>query len=209
MKRSTTIAFVRHVHYVWRHSHDWRAPQSLAVVFAMLVLLGIPALRAQQPRASEYQVKATYIYNFARFVAWPATSAAAKSDEFALCVLGRDPFGSALDSVVAGEIMDGKAVSVKRVSKPRDAISCRVLFISSSEDSRLKEILAALDKACVLTVSDMPQFSQRGGMIQFVQESNKIRFEVNLASAENAGLSLSSELLKVAITVRRNSQPGD
>ncbi len=88
-------------------------------------------------------------------------------------------------------------------------MSCRVLYISSSEETRLREVLAGLDKAAVLTVSDIPQFAQRGGMIQFVQESNKIRFEVNLASAEDAGLTLSSELLKVAVLVRKNSQPGD
>ncbi len=93
--------------------------------------------------------------------------------------------------------------------KPQDAVSCHVLYISSSENGRLKEILAAIDKAGVLTVSDIPQFSQRGGMIQFVEESNKIRFEVNLASAGAAGLTLSSELLKVAVTVRKVPHPGD
>ena len=89
--------------------------------------------------------------------------------------------------------------------KPQDAVSCRVLYISSSEDSRLKEILAALDKSGVLTVSDIPQFSQRGGMIEFTLQGNNVRFEVNLAIAENTGLTLSSELLKVAVTVRRHS----
>jgi hypothetical protein len=88
-------------------------------------------------------------------------------------------------------------------------MNCRVLYISSSEDSRLKEVLGALDKAGVLTVSDIPQFLQRGGMIQFVMVGNKIRFEVNLTSAQDAGLTLSSELLKVAAAVRKTSQPGD
>jgi hypothetical protein len=97
----------------------------------------------------------------------------------------------------------------KRVVKPQDAVNCRVLYISLSEDSRLKELLAALDKAGVLTVSDIPQFSQRGGMIQFVVVGNKIRFEVNLTSAQDAGLTLSSDLLKVAAAVRKTSQPGD
>jgi hypothetical protein len=179
---------------------------ALVVVGALFGTLG---LSAQKSKPKEYEVKATYLYNFARFVVWPATAAAAKSDAFAICVLGQDPFGPALDAIVAGETIDGKAVSAKRVSKPQDAVGCRVLYISLSEDSRLKEVLAALDKAGVLTVSDIPLFAQRGGMIQFVQESNKVRFEVNLASAEGAGLSLSSELLKVATTVRRNSQPGD
>jgi hypothetical protein len=182
-------------------------PRIMALVVAG-VLFGALSLPAQKSKPKEFEVKATYLYNFARFVEWPAT-AAAKSNAFAICVLGQDPFGPALDAVVVGETIDGKAVSAKRVSKPQDAVGCRVLYISLSEEIRLKQVLAALDRRGVLTVSDIPQFSQRGGMIQFVQESNKIRFEVNLATAKDAGLSLSSELLKVAITVRRNSQPGD
>jgi len=172
-------------------------------------ILGPLSLSAQKSKPREFEVKATYLYNFARFVEWPTTAAAAKSDSFPICVLGQDPFGPALDAIVAGETIGGKAVLAKRVLKPQDAVSCRVLYISSSEETRLRAVLAGLDKAAVLTVSDIPQFSQRGGMIQFVQESNKIRFEVNLASAEDAGLTLSSELLKVAVLVRKNSQPGD
>ena len=154
-------------------------------------------------------MKATYLYNFARFVGWPATAAAAKKDSFAICVLGQDPFGPVLDTIVAGETIGGKAVLAKRISKPQDALGCRVLYISSSEENRLREVLAALDKSGVLTVSDISQFSQQGGMIQFVLDGDRIRFEVNLSTAEAAGLSLSSELLKVATTVRRNPQPGD
>jgi YfiR/HmsC-like len=183
-------------------------PRVIALV-AMGAIFGPLGMSAQKSKPREFEVKATYLYNFARFVEWPTTAAAAKSDSFAICVLGQDPFGPALDAIVAGETIGGKAVLVKRVLKPQEAVSCGVLYISSSEETRLREVLAGLDKAAVLTVSDIPQFSQRGGMIQFVQESNKIRFEVNLASAEGAGLTLSSELLKVAVLVRKNSQPGD
>jgi hypothetical protein len=179
----------------------------LAWVMALVIvgiLFGGSGLFAQKSKPQEYEVKATYLYNFARFVEWPSSSAAAKSDSFAICVLGQDPFGPALDAIVTGESIDGKAVLAKRVSKPQDAVSCRVLYISSSEESRLKEVLAALDKSGVLTVSDIPQFSQRGGMIEFTLQGNNVRFEVNLAIAENTGLTLSSELLKVAITVRKH-----
>jgi hypothetical protein len=86
---------------------------------------------------------------------------------------------------------------------------CQILFISSSEAHRLNKIIEELDKSAVLTVSDIPQFSQRRGMIQFVSEENRIRFEVNLAATERAGLTLSSDLLKVATVVRKNLQPGD
>jgi hypothetical protein len=185
-----------------------RARQCLTVFLAVLVL-GTPVLRAQQSKAPEYKVKATYLYNFGRFVEWRPSLAASQGDSFSICVIGQDPFGTALDGILADEIIGGKAVVAKRIAKPQDALNCRVLYISSSEDSRLKEVLGALDKAGVLTVSDIPQFLQRGGMIQFVMVGNKIRFEVNLTSAQDAGLTLSSDLLKVAEAVRKTSQPGD
>jgi len=154
---------------------------------------------AAPPRPTEYQVKAAYLYNFGKFVRWPA---AGKNNSFAICILGRDPFGAILDETLAGESIDGQKVTAMRLARVQDAPTCRILFISSSESGRLSEILAALGKAGVLTVSDMPQFTQRGGMIQFVLEGDRVRFEVNLAAAQRSGLKLSSELLKVATAVR-------
>jgi hypothetical protein len=185
-----------------------RVRQCPSAFIVILALLHIPVLQAQQPKVSEYQVKATYLYNFGRFVQWPANATAAKGDSFSICVLGQDPFGPTLDSTLAGETLDGKPLAAKRISTPRDAGECRILFISSTEENHLKEILVALDESGILTVSDMPAFSRRGGMIQFVLEGDKVRFEINLAKAESAKLTLSSELLKVATTVRRNARLG-
>ena len=177
------------------------------VALACTLLASI--LDGQQSKPTEYQVKAIYLYNFGRFIDWFTALPAAGGDSFAVCVIGQDPFGRTLDSTLAGELVGQRKVVAKRIARPQDAASCQVLFISSSEDGRLKDILALLDKLKVLTVSDMPRFSERGGMIQFVPEKDKIRFEVNLTNTEHAGLNLSSELLKVAIAVKRNSQPGD
>jgi hypothetical protein len=175
------------------------------VVCALLAALN---LQAQELKPSEYQVKATYLYNFARFTEWPANGAGVDNNSFAVCVLGRDPFGPILDTILAGEAIDGKQMVHRRISAVADAGTCRILFISSSEESRLKETLAVLERKSVLTVSDIPDFSVRGGMIQFVVERDKVRFEVNLQTAGEAGLTLSSELLKVAISIK-NSQPGE
>jgi hypothetical protein len=186
-----------------------RSRRCMFSALLILFLLYPSNLPAQQTKASEYEIKATYLYNFGRFVQWSASAVAVKGDSFPICVFGQDPFGSILDSTLSGESIGGKTVVAKRVSKPQEALDCRILYISASEDSRLKEILTGLDKAGVLTVSDIPQFSQRGGMIQFVLVGNKIRFEVNLTSAQDAGLTLSSDLLKVAVAVRKSPQPGD
>ena len=169
-------------------------------VLAGLVLASI--LHAQSAPPSEYQVKAAYIYNFGKFVDWPA-EVMSSDNSFNICVLGHNPFDETFGATIAGESIQGKKVAVKIVSRAQDATGCHILFISSSEEARLKEIFAVLERASVLTVSDMPQFTRRGGMIQFVTEANRVRFEVNLTSAERTGLTLSSQLLKVAISVRR------
>ena len=176
----------------------------LKVAVLAWVLVGVPCSRAQRPKPSDYQVKAAYLYNFGRFVEWPSEHATAKSGPFTICILGQDPFGSALDATLAGETIGGKNVVAKRISTPQESAHCQIVFFSAAEAGRLNKIMEDLDKAAVLTVSDMPQFAQRGGMIQFVLEGNRVRFEVNLIATKHAGLTLSSDLLKVATAVRRN-----
>jgi hypothetical protein len=190
-----------------------RCPFRIWLDFVFIGLLcgaiAATSLGAQESGISEYKIKAAYLYNFGRFVRWPDNSPVGKDNSFGVCVLGQDPFGPTLDSTFAGETLDGKSVVIRRVSRPQDALGCRILFISSSEEPHLKAILAVLDNAGALTVSDMPGFTQQGGMIQFVFQGSKIRFEVNLTSAESSRLVLSSELLKVASTVKGTVPPGE
>src|ERR1700682_961620 len=122
----------------------WR-PLSRQTLFAAMafavVLIGACNLSAQAPKITEYQVKAAYLANFGRFVEWPPSAAVAKSETFNICVLGQDPFGADLDAAVAGETIGGARVLAKRISRPQDAVDCRLLFLSSSEISQWKEIL--------------------------------------------------------------------
>ncbi|MGH9439941.1 MAG: YfiR family protein [Terriglobia bacterium] len=173
-----------------------------AVLVASGVLVSLPGWRAGASAPTEYEVKAAYLYNFGRFVQWPAKAGA--SGPFSICVLGDDPFGPALDAIVGGETISGKNVVVRRIMTPQDAAGCRVLYISSSEDKNLQDILSALDGSSVLTVSDIPQFTQRGGMIHLITQGDRVHFEVNLAAASRVGLTLSSQLLKLAVNVERN-----
>ena len=203
MKHASVKVFFRHPEGrdVFRRGGLGLSLVALSVVLALNSL----STCAQQPRPTEYAVKAAYLYNFGKFVDWPTKIGADRDKSFAICVLGKDPFGATLDATLANQTIDGRGVVAKRVASSQEALDCRILFISSSESGQLKDILATLDKSGVLTVSDSPQFSQRGGMIQFVADGNKVRFEVNLTNTENAGLTLSSELLKVAVAVRRNT----
>jgi hypothetical protein len=142
-----------------------------------------------------------------RFVEWPST-AVADSDSLHICVLGEDPFGEALDATLAGGDIAGKSITAVRISHPEESKNCRILFISLSESSRLSQILLTLDKTPVLTVSNTPHFVERGGMIEFTLEQGKVRFEVNLAVSSGAGLTLSSDLLKLAKRVTNKTRAG-
>lgn len=166
------------------------------VLFVCLVIFSGVAF---PDRPSEYQVKAAYLYNFGKFVSWPADATAIS--EFDVCVLGTDPFGPLLDATISDSTINGKRVIAKRISRAQEAGACRVVFIAASESQRLGSDLAVLSKLHVLTVSDNPHFLERGGMIQFVFEGDRVRFAVNLTSSQEAGLTLSSELLKVATKV--------
>lgn len=173
----------------------------------VLALLLFPfSMDAQVSRPTEYQVKAAYLFNFGKFVKWPPS---APQDNFAICVLGSDPFHGVLDSTVSGERIDSKQVVVRRINSPTDASGCRIVFVSESEQNRMGSILPILNRSPVLTVSDASGFVERQGMIQFVMDGDRVRFKVNLSAAESAGLSMSSELLKVATEVKREEKSGD
>jgi hypothetical protein len=159
-----------------------------------LLLLGGTA-RAQP---SEYEVKAAFLFNFAKFVDWPEGSFTAPEQGLRLCVLGSDPFGQTLDQVVSGKEVNGRPVEVRRVQAPAVPPHCHILFLSGSEDERLGQHLRHLRHVSVLTVSDVDGFAERGGVIGMRMDQNKVRFEVNMIAARDAKLKLSSQLLKVA-----------
>jgi hypothetical protein len=166
------------------------------------------SLAAQDPKPAvypEYQVKAAYLTDLGRYVEkWSARANPSPDEPFDLCVLGQDPFGAALDDAVKGEKIGGSPLEAKRISRPQDALGCRILYIGSTEESQLSTVIAVLGTAPVLTVADIPDFVKHGGMIQFVLDGNHVHFEINIAAAQRAGLKLSSELLKVARSVRRS-----
>jgi hypothetical protein len=187
-----------------------RTPGSCYRMVVLLITWSVIAtglLQAQKSAPTANQVKSAYLYNFGKFVEWPANSSSSE-EYFNICVLGDEAFGSTLETTIAQESIKGQKVLVKRIAKAQEAPGCRILFISVSQQGHLKEILTELDNTSILTVSDMPEFARLGGMIQFVVQANKVRFEVNLTSAERTGLTLSSQLLQVAVAVKRSTQSG-
>ncbi|MGC2638774.1 MAG: YfiR family protein [Acidobacteriaceae bacterium] len=150
---------------------------------------------------SEYEVKAAYLFNFGKFVRFASAAAASNSRNFDLCILGEDPFGQSLDDLTANEQLDDKPVRILRLKKAEEARGCAIAYISSSEGNRVAADVSALRGQAVLTVSDAADFLQHGGMIQLLVVDSHVRFAVNLGAVRSAQLGLSSELLRVAISV--------
>jgi hypothetical protein len=146
---------------------------------------------------SEYQVKAAFLYNFVKFVEWPAAMAD-QHGPVLMCVIGKDPFGDALVRAIEGKKVNGRSMEVRRIAGPGDAVSCQVLFVSSSESGRITEIAGAVRAWSVLTVGEGERFTERGGMFAFCMEGQRVRFQINLKAATEAGLKVSSKLLQLA-----------
>jgi hypothetical protein len=174
----------------------WRV--QLVLSLGILLLSGA---RAQSPAAGEYQVKAAFLFNFAKFVEWPPTSFPDASAPLRICVFGRDPFGEELRNITSEKTVNGRKLEVNQVVDLQLARTCHIIFIASSETAQLKRILESLRGTNALTVSDAKGFTEQGGMINFVLENDRVQFEVNRKAAEQAGLKISSKLLSVAKVV--------
>jgi hypothetical protein len=175
---------------------------SRALPFVALLGAG-HALAAQATRAPEYQVKAVFLFNFAQFVDWPADAFPASDAPLVICVLGDDPFGPFLDQTVANERLRGRPFQVRRYQRVDPIPTCHILFISRSTADRPEAILAGLKHRPIVTVSDADGFAQRGGMIRFVTDRNRVRLQINLEAVDAAHLTISSKLLRVAEIIPR------
>lgn len=147
---------------------------------------------------TENQVQAVFLFNFSRFVEWPAQAFTAPNDPFVIGIVGNDPFGDRLDEAVRNEQIKGHRLAVRRFRSIADVDNCQILFIDRSEMGRLGQILSALDHRSILTVSQADGAAQQGVMIQFATENSRIRLRINVASARAAGLTISSNLLRPA-----------
>lgn len=163
---------------------------------------------AQSRTAGEYEVKAAFLYNFAKFIDWPDGSFAGSRAPFSICVLGADPFGSTLDSALREKTIGSHPVTLARLQDATQARRCQMVFVSSSESRRLSEIEDRLRGASVLLVGDFPGFASAGGALQFIIEDNRVRFLINTDAAQRAGLRLSSKLLSVARVVHDSAGNG-
>jgi hypothetical protein len=161
------------------------------------------------PVARERDVKAAFVYNFLKFVEWPAGRFGEINSPIVIGLVGDDPIAGALEATVHGRAINGRPLILQRVATPEAARTAHLLFFCAAEDERLNELLPALAGSGVLTVGESEAFAQQAGIITFALQSDKLRFDINTDSAERAGLKISAQLLKLARTVQRKRQGPD
>jgi hypothetical protein len=167
-----------------------------------LILLTALFAHAQGPSFDEYQVKAAFLYNFAKFVEWPAGTFASPNDPIGICIVGQNPFGSTLENMVQGKKIGDRAFTVRRLADTQ-ATRCQILFIGAAEWRRTPALLQALKGAGILTVGETDDFTALGGIIGFKLEGPRVRIQIALETAEHTGLRISSKLLSLAEIVKR------
>jgi len=170
---------------------------------ALLATIGaasVIASSAASAQASEDSVKAAFLPRFVRYVTWPPTARPGPGEPFNLCVIGSDPYGGALDRAAKGQSIDGHPIVVRRMSSPAAAARCHIAFVYGARDQSTGQLLAAMTRLPVLTVTDSRGGGQRG-MIHFVVAGGRVRFFIDESAASRRGLSISSRLLALAVGV--------
>jgi hypothetical protein len=177
--------------------------------FRLLVLFaaGVARLCQAAEEPLEYQVKAAFLLNFTKFIEWPVTAFNSPVSPVSICVFGDDPFGNTLDQIVAGEMVNGRRVTVQRIKRPPPPQTCQILFVGGTDlaggtNKEALKILPSLGPG-VLTVGEGAPFARNAGMIGFVMEDRRVRFDINQTAVERAGFKISSKLLSVARAVQK------
>ena len=174
-----------------------------ALGLLLVALLG-PAsgVGAESAAALEYKVKAGYLFNFAKFVEWPASALPATNSPIVIGVLMDDPAAAIIEQQLQGKVANDHPLSVKLLPNLTGLMACHMLFISRAQTERTEDLLAKAQIAPVLLVGEVDQFAHRGGMINFIRKDESFRLEVNLEAAEKAGLKVSSKLASIATLVK-------
>ncbi len=176
------------------------------VSLGLMVVLTLPLRSAPAPSpASEYEVKAAFLYNFVKFVEWPPKVFPEKETPYIIGILGDDdPFFDPnalvnyLDVAVKDKKINDRKLVIRRAGRISNLKDSHLVFIAKSERNYLKEITAVCQTNNILTVSEMDGFCSQGGVINFFTQAGKVRFEINPTAAEQSNLRVSSKLLNVA-----------
>ena len=176
--------------------------RAAGLLLATCAILGTASSRTARAQSlTEYEIKAAFIYNFAKFVQWPSTAFAQPQSPLTMCLIGKDVFGAALDTI-EHKLAQGHELQVRRQVRLEDLKTCHILFVAESERNRLAPIFRAAAGVDVLTISDLDRFAEAGGMIGLYNVDNQVQFAINLEVARSTSLQINSQLLKLAKIVR-------
>jgi YfiR/HmsC-like len=185
--------------------------QGILIIALSIALSGAPEAFAQASDASdssEYLIKAGFIYNFAKFVDWPSAAFAQPDSPIVIGILGTDPFGNLIDRIIENKKIGARGLVVKRLkwgTDLKELKECKILFVGASEKAHLDDLLQIVKTLPILTVGEAPGFAERGGVIRFVLEDNRVRFEINVEAAHQADLTISSRLLTLARIIQQTT----
>lgn len=172
----------------------------MGMVLTVSLTLGAAPHTSLADNSREYQLKAAYLLNFARFVYWPEQSFVSDESAFTICVYGDNPFDGALSGLSSKQI-NNRPIEMRFFKQGKADTQCQIAFFPETAQTIYASIKDHLPPH-VLTVSEYPGFSEDGGMIEFIQVDNKIRFEINLTSSTENGIKYRSQLLEVAERLR-------
>lgn len=161
----------------------------------LIAVLGLICYLPALAQIDEYQMKAVFLYNFAKFVEWPEKPFLAPSDPLVICILGSDPFTGHLVAAVHGKAIKGRPLAIRLVSGLPAPSECQILFVNSSDRQRFRSMAGRLKGEGILTVGEASWFIGEGGIINFKLEDGNVRFEISTQAAEQAQVSISSRLL--------------
>jgi hypothetical protein len=202
---SNPVLRIRSKHASGRSRGILTIPRAISLLVAVAIFLALAwsmDLLAQPMGSTEYEIKAAFLYNFAKFVEWPRSAFSDPKQPLGVCVFGRDPFGHTLEEALLGKSIGNRQVYLGRARQVPDLAGCQMVFISAAESSHLVEIISGLRGHSVLLVGESEGFASSGGAIQFVLDQNRVRFAINPDAANRAGLKISSKLLALATIVR-------
>lgn len=183
----------------WRLSRKHRRIKLAILILSFIFTSGTPGARAQEP--NEPHVKAAFVFNFVKFVEWPAGAFNDDGAPIIVGVVGEDSTSSAIGQTINGKTANGRRLLIKRFPNFKAITHCHILFISTTQKDNIRQILAAVGPG-VLTVGETERFAEVGGIINFTIIDNKLRFEINPAAAERSGLRISAKLLSLARVIR-------
>jgi hypothetical protein len=159
-----------------------------------LLMTGTGAVLGQT--VEEYDLKAAFLYNFTKFIEWPAASLS--SGNFVIGIFGDDPFGQVVDDVTRGKAVSGHPIRLRRLKEPAEARDCNMVFVTSTDRKKIQELLDATKGSAVLTVGEDREFLNQGGIIHFSMVNNHVGIVINNAAADAKGLKVSAKLLSLA-----------